>query len=133
MASRLLIGTILESANMVDILFYIRDHPRCSKSEIYRNITRNAHTPEKMLALRDMGLLEIIDAGRSNVMFLSLTPKGEEIVELLSRAERLLERGNRPYRFIRSALCSVLGWCEPNVDRNSRIGSQRCRCISVVS
>ena len=98
MASRLMIGTILESANMVDMLFYIRDHPRCRKSDIYRNITRNAHTSEKMGILRDLGLLEIIEAGRSNVMFLTLTPKGEEVVDLLSKVERLLEIDGPSYR-----------------------------------
>ena len=39
MASRLLIGTILESANTVEILVYVGEHPRCRKSDIYRNIT----------------------------------------------------------------------------------------------
>ena len=95
MASRLLIGTILESANTVEILVYVGEHPQCRKSDIYRNITRNAHTPEKLMALRDLGLLDIIDAGRSNVMFLTLTPKGEDVVEHLWRIERLLREDSR--------------------------------------
>ena len=38
-----LLGTVLRSANSLDILLYIRDHPGCVKSAVYRDVTRNAH------------------------------------------------------------------------------------------
>ena len=50
--SRTRVGAILGSSSCVDILLYVRDHPRCLKSDIYRNVTRNAHTRELMDTLR---------------------------------------------------------------------------------
>ena len=87
--SRTRIGALLESANSVDILLYVHDHPMCLKSEIYRNVSRNAHTREKMDMLRTEGLLamEPDDGGR---YLLSLTEKGEAVTELLVKIEMLL-------------------------------------------
>ena len=46
MAERTTIGTILSSSNSVEILIHIHENPGCRMSEIYREITRNAHTRE---------------------------------------------------------------------------------------
>ena len=85
------IGTILGLANTVDILLYVRDHPRCLKSDIYRNVTRNAHTRELMDTLRSEGLLSIEPTGRRNVHFLELTDRGMRVVDLLIRLEEVLD------------------------------------------
>lgn len=70
------------------MLLYIRDHPRCMKSEIYRNITRNAHTSLKIEMLVDRGLVKRDTSGKA--VLLSLTDLGIEIVDLLVQAEELL-------------------------------------------
>ena len=75
MASRLRIGRLLETANTHDILQYVRDHPRCRCSDIYREVTRNAHTTERMAVLADESLLEMVRASRGAVL-LRLTPLG---------------------------------------------------------
>ena len=88
--SRTRIGAILGSASFTDILLYVRDHPRCLKSDIYRNVTRNAHTREKVQTLADMGLLDITPTGRGNSVLLSLTTKGEKVVGLILEMESIL-------------------------------------------
>ena len=89
--SRTKVGELLESANTVDILFFVRDHPGCYKSEIYQNITRNAHTREKIARLCDEGLLSSTSTGKANNSFLALTDKGYDVVRLLSEIEDILD------------------------------------------
>ena len=89
--SRTKVGELLESANCVDILFFVRDHPGCYKSEIYQNITRNAHTREKIARLCEEGLLSSIPTGKANNTYLTPTDKGRRIVELLSEIDEILD------------------------------------------
>ena len=91
MAERTTIGTILSSSNSVEILIHIHENPGCRMSEIYRNVTRNAHTKEKVLFLADTGLLEITPTGRGNSVLLSLTEKGERVVRLILDTESILQ------------------------------------------
>ena len=90
MAERTTIGTILSSSNSVEILIHIHENPGCRMSEIYREITRNAHTRERIRALADMGLMDITPTGRGNSVLLSLTDKGERVVGLILEAESIL-------------------------------------------
>ena len=90
MTDRTMIGTIFSSSNSVEILIHIHENPGCRMSEIYRNITRNAHTREKVQTLADMGLLDITPTGRGNSVLLQLTEKGEKVVGLLLEAESIL-------------------------------------------
>ena len=91
MTDRTTIGTILGSANSVEILIHIHENPGCRMSEIYRNVTRNAHTKEKVLFLADTGLLEITPTGCGNSVLLSLTKKGERVVRLILETESILQ------------------------------------------
>ena len=90
MAGRTTIGTILGTANSVEILIHIHENPGCRMSDIYREITRNAHTRERIQALADMGLMDITPTGRGNSVLLSLTDMGERVVELLMETESIL-------------------------------------------
>ncbi len=88
--SRTRIGAILESAKSVDILLYVHNNPLCLKSEIYRNVSRNAHTRELMDMLHSEGLLSIEPVERGNIHVLELTDKGKRIVDLLLQLECVL-------------------------------------------
>ena len=90
MTDRTTIGTILSSSNSVEILIHIHENSGCRMSEIYRNVTRNAHTRERIQALADMGLIDITFTGRGNSVLLSLTDMGERVVGLLLEAESIL-------------------------------------------
>ena len=90
MADKTTIGAILSSSNSVEILIHIHENPGCRMSDIYREITRNAHTREKVQTLADMGLLDITPTGRGNSVLLQLTEKGERVVGLLLEAESIL-------------------------------------------
>ena len=90
--SRTRIGTILESARSVDILLYVHNNPMCLKSEIYRNVSRNAHTRELMDSLCSEGLLSLEPTGHGNAHVLGLTNKGKRIVDLLLQLEDVLNR-----------------------------------------
>ena len=91
--SRTRIGAMLESANTLDILLYVHDHPMCLRSDIYRNVSRNAHTREKIDMLCDESLLVMEPAGKGNRCVLTLTEKGRRIVRLLLEAEETLRHG----------------------------------------
>ena len=88
--SRTRVGTLLESANTADILFFVNEHPGCYKSEIYQNVTRNAHTREKIDRLCAEGLISMTPTGKANSVIMDLTPKGRRVVELLSEIEATL-------------------------------------------
>lgn len=88
--SKTRIGDVLESANTVDILFYIYDHPGCRKSDIYQNVTRNAHTKEKIECLGKEGLIDMEQTSRPNAILLSLSEKGQALTNILLEAERIL-------------------------------------------
>lgn len=90
MGSGTVLGRILQSANSLDILLYIRDHPGCRKSDIYQSVTRNAHTPEKIASLASMGLIEMTCTSRSNVTLMSLTDRGVRLTDHLLAAESVL-------------------------------------------
>ena len=90
-----LVGTLLRSANSLDILLYIRDHPGCVRSDVYRNITRNAHTADRIGRMADMGLIRIERTTRPNTVVLSLTEKGILFTDHLLVAESVL-RGTVP-------------------------------------
>ena len=90
MGSSTVLGTILQSANSLDILLYIRDHPGCRKSEIYQNVTRNAHTPEKIASMASMGIIEVTCTQRGNVTQMSLTDRGLRLTDHLLAAESVL-------------------------------------------
>ena len=90
MAKRTTIGAILGTANSVEILIHIHENPGCRMSDIYRDITRNAHTRERIQTLADMGLLDITPTGRGNSVLLSLTGKGDMVVRLILEAESIL-------------------------------------------
>ena len=82
---------MLESANTVDILLYVHVHPLCLKSEIYRNVSRNAHTRELMDTLHSEGLLSMEPTGHGNAHILELTDKGRRVADLLIRLEEVLD------------------------------------------
>ena len=90
MGSSTVLGKILQSANSLDILLYIRDHPGCRKSDIYQSVTRNAHTPEKIASMASMGLIEMTCTSRSNVTLMSLTDRGLRLTDHLLAAESVL-------------------------------------------
>ena len=96
MGSSTVLGTILQSANSLDILLYIRDHPGCRKSDIYQSVTRNAHTPEKIASLASMGLIEMTRTSRSNVTLMSLTDRGVRLTDHLLAAESVLRETASP-------------------------------------
>ena len=98
MGSSTVLGTILQSANSLDILLYIRDHPGCRKSDIYQNVTRNAHTPEKIASMASMGLVVMTCTSRSNVTLMSLTDRGVRLTDHLLAAESVLRETLPPER-----------------------------------
>ena len=85
------LGTLLETSKVIDILFYIRDNPRCKKTDIYRNVTRNVHIPAKIEEMGEMGLIVLGEAVGSRATLLSLTDKGIRLTDLLLEAESLLD------------------------------------------
>ena len=90
MAGNTRLGTLLETSKTVDILLYIRGHPFCKKTDIYRNVTRNVHIPAKIDEMEEMSLIILSEAVGSRATLLTLTDKGIHFTDLLLEAESLL-------------------------------------------
>ena len=75
----------------MDILLYVHNNPLCLKSEIYRNVSRNAHTRELMDTLHSEGLLSMEPTGHGNAHVLELTDKGRRVADLLLSLEEVLD------------------------------------------
>ena len=90
MAGSTRLGSLLETSNTLDILLYIRDHPLCKKTDVYRNVSRNIRIPAKIDEMEDMGLILFGGVIGSSATHLSLTDKGVRLVNLLAEAETIL-------------------------------------------
>ena len=90
MAGNTKLGSLLETSNTLDILLYIRDHPLCKKTDVYRNVSRNIRIPAKIDEMEDMGLILFGGVIGSSATHLSLTDKGVRLVNLLAEAETIL-------------------------------------------
>ena len=88
MARRSRIDVFLSRANNADILLFVRSNPGCMRSDIYRSVSRNAHTSEKIDWMVENGLIDSDRVDGRTV--LCLTEKGAELAELLYRAELVL-------------------------------------------
>ena len=86
-----ILGEVLEPSHAISILFYVRNHPGCTRSDVYRDVTRNANTLWKMRMLEAHGLLDMSSRGPYNSFPLRLTERGERAVELLDELAGLLE------------------------------------------
>ena len=45
------IAEVLEPSHVIPIILYVHDHPGCMRSDVYRDVTRNANTLWKMRML----------------------------------------------------------------------------------
>ena len=90
MAGNTKLGSLLETSNTLDILLYIRDHPLCKKTDVYRNVSRNIRIPAKIDEMEGMGLILFGGVIGSSATHLSLTDKGVRLVNLLAEAETIL-------------------------------------------
>ena len=95
MAGSTRLGSLLETSNTLDILLYIRDHPLCKKTDVYRNVSRNIRIPAKIDEMEGMGLILFGGVIGSSATHLSLTERGERLMDLLTEAESLLEESGR--------------------------------------
>ena len=85
------LGMLLETSKSIDILLYVRNHPLCKKTDVYRNVTRNVHIPAKIEEMSMSGLIGFCQIPGSNATHLELTDKGVRFTDLLLEANSLLE------------------------------------------
>ena len=85
----------MDEGTLLGTLLYIRDHPGCVRSAVYRDVTRNAHTADRIGRMADMGLIDIATTSRPNTVVLTLTEKGIQFTNHLLSAESVL-RGTVP-------------------------------------
>ena len=84
------LGMLLETSKTTDILLYVRDHPYCKKTDIYKNVSRSIHIPAKIEEMQKLGLITLEGMIGSNATHLSLTNRGVLFTDLLLEAESLL-------------------------------------------
>ena len=85
------LADILEQSHMVSIIMYVHDHPGCMRSDVYRDVTRNANTLWKMRMLESHGILDMSSRGPYNSCLLRLTDRGERLAELLLEIGTILD------------------------------------------
>ena len=71
---------ILNEVHAAEIIVFVSRNPGCSKTDLYRGVARGVRMPDKLLMLRDAGILEIVDAG---------SPFEAELLTLLRRHREL--------------------------------------------
>lgn len=84
------LGPLLETSNTLNILLYIRNHPMCMKTDVYKNVSRSVHIPAKIDELERLGLINFCQIPGSIATHLVLTDKGIRFTDLLLEAESLL-------------------------------------------
>lgn len=82
--------SLLEERHMLSTLLYVREHPGCSKSDLYRAVSKNPRMPDKLEILQSLGLLRLYNRDGSSSTFMELTDKGSEFAEAIASADRLL-------------------------------------------
>lgn len=82
---------LFNEPHMVGIILYIRDHPCCRRTELYRNVARNDRMSVKLDILISEGIVEDLSK-ESRSSTLVLTPTGEKVADRLQSIIDLLER-----------------------------------------
>lgn len=85
------LGSLLETSNTLNILLYVRDHPMCMKTDVYRNVSRSVHIPAKIDELEMLAVIGFCQIPGSSATHLVLTDKGVHFTDLLLEAESLLD------------------------------------------
>lgn len=75
---------VLEEKHVLKTIRYLYNHGPASKKEIYNGVSGNPRMPEKLLAMKSIGLLkDVKQKENSRAQVLALTEKGERVaVEL---------------------------------------------------
>ena len=85
------IAEVLEPSHVIPIILYVHDHPGCMRSDVYRDVTRNANTLWKMRMLESHRILDMSSRGPYNSCLLRLTDRGERLAELLIGIGEILD------------------------------------------
>ena len=80
---------LFNEPHMVGIILYIRDHPCCRRTELYRNVARNDRMATKLGLLIDAGL--VIDDNYRMGSCLKLTQKGMDVAASFDWIIRIIE------------------------------------------
>lgn len=81
---------LFNEPHMVGIILYIRDHPCCRRTELYRNVARNDRMSVKLDILISKGIVEDLSK-ESRSSTLRLTSSGEAIAAHLQSIRDILE------------------------------------------
>lgn len=71
---------------MLAILMFVASNPHCMKKHIYSEVSRNPRMPDKIVKLRDAGLIEGVTIG--TVTRYILTERGRSVAEMLTEVAR---------------------------------------------
>ena len=82
---------LFNEPHMVGIILYIRDHPCCRRTELYKNVARNDRMSVKLNILISEGIVKDLSK-ESRSSTLVLTPTGEKVADRLQSIIDLLER-----------------------------------------
>ena len=80
---------LFNNTHMVGIILYIRDHPCCRRTELYKNVARNDRMSVKLNILISEGIVKDLSK-ESRSSTLVLTPIGEKVADRLQSIVDLL-------------------------------------------
>ena len=87
--------SVLEQRHMISILVFLDRNGQSTRTEIYRGVSTNPNMPKKIYSLENLGLVKQRQERCTNTTYVSLTPKGEEVAELLRRMEDAIGNSDR--------------------------------------
>lgn len=82
--------SVLCDAQSIPILLFLGERGTCTKTDIYRGVSRTSNAPKRLEILAGSGLIQLdpSDDGRSTMV--ALTDRGERVVRSLHEIETAL-------------------------------------------
>lgn len=82
--------SVLCDAQSIPMLLYIGECGPCTKSAVYRDVSRTSNTPKRLDTLASSGLIGMQTFGNGRTTLVRLTDRGEFVVGLLRDIESAL-------------------------------------------
>ena len=82
--------SVLCDTQSIPILLFIGRHGNCTKSNIYRGVSRTSNTPKRLESLAGSGLIEMEPVGDGRATRVLLTDMGVRVVNLLRDIESIM-------------------------------------------
>lgn len=82
--------SVLCDAQSIPILLFLGERGTCTKTNIYRGVSRTSNSPKRLEILAGSGLIKLEPVGDGKSTRVALTDRGERVVRSLHEIETAL-------------------------------------------